>query len=128
MGARGTKPNTERIGEKNTMKCGLVATIIEYRSSASIDVRFEDGAVVYGVNYGLFKRGEIKHPSLTPEAKRAARLGMQKTMNCGSVAMIIAYRTAEDMDVEFESGAVVYGVTYYNFCNGNVKDPFLRNK
>lgn len=115
-----------KIGEKSfhkTMKQEM--TIIDYKDSFRVDIQFEDGTVVYGVNYGLFKKGEIKHPSLTPEAKRAARLGMQKTMNCGSVAKIIAYRTSEDMDVEFESGAVVYSATYYNFNKGNIKDPYL---
>nr|DAL23982.1 MAG TPA_asm: hypothetical protein [Caudoviricetes sp.] len=37
---------------------------------------------------------------------------------------IIAYRCYDDIDVQFEDGAVSYNKTYYNFKIGNIKHPF----
>lgn len=118
-----------RIGETVRHKgSNQILTIIDYRGYYGVDVQFEDGSIAYNKNYGAFRRGEIKHPNLTSNAKRSARLGESKTMNCGSVAIIKEYRGAEDMDVVFEGGAVVRGVTYYNFSKGNIKDPDIAKR
>lgn len=53
----------KRIGEVRTMKCGLNAEIIDYRSSRDIDVKFEDGVIIEHKAYILFKNGYICHPN-----------------------------------------------------------------
>ena len=61
-------PNTTakaRLGETQMMNCGMEATIIRYENSRDIDVRFEDGKVVGHKAYGIFKKGEIAHESLS---------------------------------------------------------------
>lgn len=47
------------IGETKIMNCGLKATIIDYRRSNDIDVRFENGAVITNKQYTAFARGQI---------------------------------------------------------------------
>ena len=59
-------PNTkDRLGETRMMNCDMEATIIRYKNSRDIDVRFEDGKVVGHKAYGIFKKGEIAHESLS---------------------------------------------------------------
>ncbi len=53
----------KRIGEVRTMKCGLNAEIINYRSSRDIDVKFEDGVIIEHKAYISFKNGYISHPN-----------------------------------------------------------------
>ena len=96
--------------------------IIDYKDYHHITVQFDDGTIADNKNYGSFKKGEIKHPNHTPEAKKLSRTGEEKRMNCGIMATIVAYRNAEDMDVQFEDGTIRKGVTYFNFQNGNVKN------
>ena len=63
-------PNTkvsakDRLGETRMMNCGMKATIIRYGKCMDIDVRFEDGKVVEHRRYGIFKKGEIAHQSIS---------------------------------------------------------------
>ena len=55
----------DRLGETQMMNCGMEATIIRYENSRDIDVRFEDEKVVGHKAYGIFKKGEIAHESLS---------------------------------------------------------------
>lgn len=55
--------NKDRVGESNIMNSGLIATIYKYRSSADIDVIFDDGAIKENVDYGRFLEGSIAHPN-----------------------------------------------------------------
>ena len=41
----------QRIGETVIANNGLKATLIDYRRSDDIDVRFEDGTIVTGIRY-----------------------------------------------------------------------------
>lgn len=52
-----------RVGETLVMSCGKQATIIAYRSSKSIDVKFSDGSVVYEKEYRAFLKGQISYPN-----------------------------------------------------------------
>lgn len=38
--------NSNKIGETKLMNCGQSATIIKYKNSRSIDIRFETGEIV----------------------------------------------------------------------------------
>lgn len=112
-----------KIGEKQFHKpTSQFMEIIRYKDYDHIDVQFEDGAIVCNKNYGAFKRGEIKHPKYSSDSLRCNRLSESKVMNCGIKATIIAYRNAEDMDIEFEDGSIRTNVTYFNFQQGNIKN------
>lgn len=52
-----------RLGETVTATNGQKMTIINYRKSTDIDVRFEDGTVVEHRTYLNFKKGRIANPS-----------------------------------------------------------------
>ena len=51
-----------RIGETKLMNCGMNATIIAYRNSHDIDIKFEDGEVVTNRHYTDFVKGKIANP------------------------------------------------------------------
>lgn len=50
-----------RIGLKNTMKNGMVATITDYRSSNDIDIVFEDGAPLQNTTFRHFIENKIAY-------------------------------------------------------------------
>ena len=59
--------------------------------------------------------------------KRTDRTGESRIMNNGLAATIILYRNCENVDIEFENGAVVYGRGYRHFKNGSIRCPMLIN-
>lgn len=54
-----------RIGQENYNNQGCMMTIIAYRNSKDIDVKFNDefNTVVTNKDYGAFKKGQIKNPN-----------------------------------------------------------------
>lgn len=55
---------TDKKGERRLMKCGLWAEIIEYRGCKDIDVKLDNGIILYNRRYDLFK-----NRNLTPDSK-----------------------------------------------------------
>ena len=110
----------DRTGEKRMMNCGLEATIIRYGSSQDIDVKFEDGQVVYHRGYSSFKKGEIAPPI---DPRKTVHIGEKRMMNCGLVATIIRYGSSHDIDVQFEDGQVVHRRDYTSFKKGEIVPP-----
>ena len=113
---------TSHLGEKRVMKCGLMAEIIRYGSSHDIDVRFENGQVVYNKQYSAFKRGQIGLPPKT-------HIGEKRMMNCGMIAEIICLRRKDDIDVQFEDGQITEHKHYSAFQSGMIAPPIMpKNK
>lgn len=112
------------IGEQVKSKQGII-TLIKYRKYKDIDVQFEDGTTIKNVSYSNFKRGQI---SKIPR-KKIQRLSKKERENetvrasNGLMMKIKEYRTANDIDVEFEDGIVVYNKTYAGFKKGCVPHP-----
>ena len=52
--------------------------------------------------------------------KRKTTVGQTKKMRNGMTATIIMYRAVDDIDVRFDNGTIVHGVTYRDFSDGNV--------
>lgn len=130
-----TSKSLERLGQKNKMRCGLIATIIKYNSANDIDIQFEDGVVVKNKSYDCFNKGKIQHPILKRSVgeyktrnKRQDRIGETKMMSCGMVATIIEYREIHNIDVEFEDGTIVKNKGYGEFKKGGIKNPNLKQK
>lgn len=48
----------DRVGEKNIMKCGMEAVIIEYKNATNAKILFENGDIVT-CTYSNFKKGSI---------------------------------------------------------------------
>lgn len=108
---------SQRVGELRRMKNGRKAKVVKYRSSNDIDVEFEDGTLVEHKHYRNFLIGEIKYPIDYED-----RIGLQKRMQNGQIATIIAYRTSKDIDVLFEDGTLVKQRTYNNFLKGRIRN------
>lgn len=130
-----TPKSLERLGQKNKMRCGLIATIIKYNSANDIDIQFEDGVVVKNKSYDCFNKGKIQHPILKRSVgeyktrnKKQDRIGETKMMSCGMVATIIEYREIHNIDVEFEDGTIVKNKGYGEFKKGGIKNPNLKQK
>lgn len=109
----------EHINETRTMKCGLKATIIEYRNSNDIDVQFENNNIRQHMKMSSFKRGAIKD---IPRKTKDDYIGMVKTMKCGLKAKIIDYRGIRDIDIQFddEDHTIRRHVSMNNFKNGYI--------
>lgn len=56
------------------------------------------------------------------------RIGEQRQMSNGMYATIIAYRTARDIDVQFEDGTIVTNKRYGNFKRGEINHEHLKKK
>ena len=113
----------DRTGETKIMFNGMEATIVSYRDSHDIDVRFEDGSIRTGCAYKEFQTGHIAHPNATAESKANNRLGEKKKMNCGLIATITKYDNYHDIEITFEDGVVVYPIDYGQFYGGTVAHP-----
>ncbi len=113
----------DRTGETNIMFNGMKASIINYRSSNDIDVRFEDGSLRIGCAYKEFKSGHIAHSCETREAQANSRLGEKKKMNCGLCATITKYNCYHEIEITFEDGEIVYPIDYGQFSKGMIAHP-----
>ena len=64
------------------------------------------------------------------------RIGETNIANNGLKMKVIAYRNCHDIDVEFETGEIVYNASYNNFTRGGIgikkvildKKPIPKNK
>lgn len=119
-----------RVGKEAVANNGMKMKIIAYRKACDIDVQFEDGTIVEHRSYGCFIGGAIAHPNIrkkrlaTSTAKKF-RLGETNVATNGMKMKIIAYRSAMDIDIEFEDGTVVEHRTYACFRNGAIANPKL---
>lgn len=114
---RSTKCKNKHIGQHNINRAGQMMQIIAYRKSNDIDVQFEDGVVVKCVQYSAFKRGYITHPYIVD------RTGETQIATNGMKIKIVACRKAQDIDVQFEDGVVVYHKRYIDFSKGAIRHP-----
>ena len=113
-----------RTGETNTATNGQVMTIVAYRSSNDIDVRFEDGTIVTNKNYYNFQTGKIENPNFNISTKR---LGETSTSSQNELMTIIAYRSTRDIDIQFDDGTIAYNCTYNSFKSGHIRNPSINN-
>lgn len=133
-----------KVGETRRMNNGLMATIIAYHHCTNIAIRFEDGFVRTGIRYEAFMRGEVAHPGLKRTPKERAerrkqtnqksaqkkiakvtksRVGERQQMKTGRWCSINAYRSWRDIDVLFDDGELVEGITYKKFTNKTIQTP-----
>ena len=123
------------LGETIKSKYGMNATVIAYRSYNDIDVQFEDGYIAKNTSYGLFIKDSIlnKNIAINPaQAKNIEinkdRLGQQIKAKNGQLMTIVKYRSAGDIDIQFEDGTIVKHKNYTNFLIGNIRNPNTFNR
>lgn len=115
----------DRTGEKSIANNGMQMTIITYRNSTDIDIKFDDDIIVYNKTYNSFKKGTIKHPVVKSKYKNALsnRIGETNTATNGMKMTIIKYRRSDDIDIKFEDNVIVTHKAYREFKNGNIAHP-----
>ena len=124
------KQRANHVNETKIMHCGMSATIVDYRKSSDIDVKFEDGTIMKNKQYSSFKRGTIQNPNCKTKRKtlKDDRIGETKIMNNGHPAKIINYRTSADVDVCFEDKTIVEHASYNRFLSGSIANPNDKSK
>ncbi len=116
----------ERIGTTHQANNGQEMTIIAYRSSVDIDIRFEDNTIIEHTTYGLFKSGAIRNPNKkmpSPKNKEKKRMGEEGTNTNGDHMKIIAYKNATDLDILFDDGSISKHRDYISFKRGHIAHP-----
>ena len=81
----------DRTGETGIANNGMKMTIVAYRKSNDIDVKFEDGTMIEHRQYSNFKKGYISNKD---EKFLDHRVGESKIANNGLKMTIITYRNA----------------------------------
>ncbi len=107
----------ERLGQKVVLPDGLVAEIVEYKSSDDMVVLFSSGERVHTTYANLMRRLPTGNAIA---GTKISRLGEVKVMNCGEAAKIIEYFGCENVTVQFSSGIVKKRVHYKYFKNGTL--------
>lgn len=118
------KKRDDRKGESKMMKCGMMATITRYGNCGDIDVEFEDHSVALGRQYYNFNAGTITPDGYIRNCEK--RKGEKRIMNCGLEGKIVAYRGADDIDVEFPDKSVKKHAAYGSFVRGHLLPPTHR--
>ena len=130
---RAQNDRNKRIGETKMMNCGFSCVIVDYNNAHDITVEFEDGTRLTKKYYRDFIHGVIQYPTiykkeLNKDGKSIfinaqERIHETRQMLCGMKGTIIAYRSASDIDVQFEDGEVRYNVEYRSFRDGSLQHP-----
>lgn len=114
-----------RLGESHKASNGLIMTIIEYRNSMDIDVKFEDGVVVQHRTYFNFLKGEIRHPQYSHSyCQIKNRTGEKYRSANGMMMTIIASDKYDNMTVQFEDGYISEHNRFDAIRKGLIKHPF----
>lgn len=108
----------DRTGEISIASNGMKMQIVEYRGTYDVDIQFEDGVVVKNKSYKNFKRGCIQYP-------KPDRVGEIGTATNGMKMRVIAYRSATDIDIQFEDGTIVTNKSYGDFKRGYIQNSNL---
>lgn len=104
------------IGKTSVATNGMVITIVAYRSRYDFDIQFEDGTIITSHSgYTHFMSGRVTYPKVYVGKTNKAKNGQTMT--------IIKYRSATDIDVQFEDGTIIRHKTYDSFKLGNIKNP-----
>lgn len=123
-------PAIIRIGEKQKMSNGQVAEIIDINDSGGVvSVKFEDGTIVKNKKYGAFIKGEIGNPNISSadlHSKKDQRLHTKHVMKNGISLEVIKYNTEEDVDIVFEDGTRVKGVSYSQIRRKSLQHPNIK--
>ena len=101
-----------RVGKTNIANNGQKMTIIKYRNHKDIDVQFEDGYISKNKRYSCFISGAISNPNCSISITRIGETILAKN---GQKMTIIKYRNYNDIDVQFEDGAIVKHKSYKGF-------------
>lgn len=112
---------SDYIGQELTTLDGRHCVCTAYRSAKDVDVVLDDGTELKGYGHGYFTGWEIVKIGQTKSI-----VGAVAPADCGMNAKCIADRGFYDIDIQFDDGTVVTGVTRRNFLNGAVPNPNVK--
>ena len=113
----------ERLGMTKQMKDGYICTVVEYNGANNITVKYEDGREIKHRLFRDFETGGIH--KYTNEEIYNQRIGEKKMMHCGMECTIVAYRSYNDIDVEFDDGYKLFHRNYGKFKDGGIQNKNL---
>lgn len=117
------------VGYTQTNRQGLTFTVIAYRDRKDIDVQFEDGFIIEHIRVEKINQNTLRHPEYSmPKRDKTPikqRLGEVRKNSQGQNMTIIAYRGANDIDIQFDNGFIVRHTQYQLFERGTISDPFF---
>lgn len=124
-----------RVGLTENNVYGEKMTIVAYRSATDIDVRFEDGTVVYHRKYDKFIKHHIYNPNTIKIHKKQERhlknketyLGLRKQLNSGLWCTIIKYIDLQHIIVQFDDGVTI-NTSIASFNKGQLTHPNINSK
>ncbi len=117
---------SQQIGEVITAVNGQQMKIVARRSCRDIDVMFEDGTLVTGVEYSNFLKGNIKNPNFKYSSKY--EVGSSYMGSNGITFTIIDKRHSNDIDIKFEDGTVSKHVKTGAISARNVRHPSINQR
>lgn len=116
----------ERIGLERVSRDGKRARVIEYNTCQNFLVEFEDGTVRRMTKWNDFQKGQFNYAYMFHKVWTSDRIGTKLRMNNGLAATVVEYVNSHNMDIQFEDGAIAYGVSWRDYKNGNVSHPILK--
>lgn len=111
----------DRTGETKKMNCGLKATIIEYKISRKMKVRFENG-VEKNCSWTDFRDGTITPLLMSNFVKPSDRVGQKQMQSCGEECEVIAYKDSTHITVRFLSTGVTKKSSWKAFTSGHISN------
>lgn len=117
---------SERIGMQSTSRDGKKAKVVKYISCENFTIKFDDGKEQTLKNWKQFIDGNFNYKlHYKAPRNRDERIGKKRMMNNGLEAVVIQYNGSHDIDIEFEDGEKRTGVTWRDFCMGNISHPTI---
>lgn len=113
------------VGEKYINKQNMKYTIIDWKNSNDVTVRFSDGAVKKNCRYGNVKRGICPHPD---KDKRKIHAGKVFINTQGFKYWITSWENSNNITIKFEDGKTKEKCKYADIQNGSVRHPDFENK
>lgn len=112
----------EHFGKSNLANNGMMMYIIAYQNTEDIDIVFQDGTIVKNKRYKNFNKGKVGNPN-KGNIPEVPQVGETNVANNGQRMIIIAYRNARDIDVQFEDNTIVRNKTYGAFLKHSIGNP-----
>ena len=112
----------QRVNQKVMAQSGHILKIIKYNSSTDVEVLCEDGTIYQHIRYRDFLLGKVG------SRHKKERIGLRNKNYEGESMIILAYRSSDDLDIQFEDGTIFAHKTWEEFRTGHIRNPILYKK
>lgn len=109
------------VGTESMSAEGELVKIAEYSNARNISVTFSKSNVTKKTDMRTFRKKQLK--KATGNSLADKRIGETSIATNGQKMTIVAYRNANDIDVEFEDQTLVTNTRYDRFKCGYIKNP-----